>query len=218
MNIHDFEAERIEGDRLVNIFKRQEELYHKYHHIEKGNGFYCPDVIPVNLHSAKDQAVIKDHFWRFLEEIGEAMDALDDGHIDHCHEELADALHFFVEACIVIGLEPLDMVFDSVDGVDMLEQAYAMNPINKPHNPLIINLTLKSLVKSLDMSANCLKNKPWKQSQMMTDEEEFKGRVIKTFHRFISFVKACGIMNPQDLFDLYFRKSQVNIFRQNSKY
>jgi hypothetical protein len=220
MNIYDFEVEIIEGDRLKNIFKRQAELREKYHHIEKKNGFHSPEKIPVNIHDAKDQFAIKDLFWRFTEELGEALDAYNGGHLDHCHEEIADALHFLVEACLLVGITPRDVAGYNFRDIDGLEYLYGANPVRTDliGESMMIAASFAEMMASLGMSANCLKNKPWKNTHMMTDEDVFRSRVIITFNKFITFAKYCGLNNPQELYDLYFRKSQVNKFRQRSNY
>jgi hypothetical protein len=89
-------------DRLHHIFKRQRELMVKYEKIEKRNGLLQTDLIPVDLHCKNGQARLKDFAWRFTEELTEAGDA--EG-ILHRQEELADALHFLIELCILVGID-----------------------------------------------------------------------------------------------------------------
>ena len=76
MNIKDFKAEQIEGDKLVAIFDKQKALMEKYHHIESASGLCQTEDCPVNLHDRKGQARLKDFSWRVTEEIAEAMEAL----------------------------------------------------------------------------------------------------------------------------------------------
>ena len=114
MNTKDVKNIKIEGDKLEAIFKRQTELMKKYHVIENKNGLLQTEDVPVNLDCAKGQARLKDFAWRLTEEIGEAMNCLKnkpwkqtqmETDKEHFYEEIADALHFFVELCILAGFD-----------------------------------------------------------------------------------------------------------------
>ncbi len=114
MNIDDVKESEIKGDKLETIFKRQLELIEKYHVIEKANGLLITEDVPVDLDSAKGQQRLKDFAWRVTEELGEAMNCLKnkpwkqtqmETDKEHFVEEIADAFHFFIELCILIGLD-----------------------------------------------------------------------------------------------------------------
>jgi hypothetical protein len=218
MNINDVRVDLPSGDMLENIFNRQKELMEKYHVIEKSNGLLITEDVPVDIHSRFGQYRIKDFFWRFTEELGEALDCVDLKNQDHFHEELADALHFLVEACILIGITPRDISGDG--SYDKLEYLFSNAPVvnTEDINFYRIAIQFTRVMTKLSMSANCLKNKPWKQTHMLTDEPEFKSMVCRTFHEFIILCKFCGITIPRYLYSLYFKKSEVNKFRQRSVY
>lgn len=72
-------------------------------------------------------------------------------------------------------------------------------------------------VEELGEAANCLKNKPWKQDAQPTDQEHFYEEIADAFHFFVEMCMWAGI-NADTLFNLYFRKSEVNKFRQRSGY
>jgi hypothetical protein len=116
MNIDDVKEDEliIEGDLFEAIFQRQHELMVKYHSIEEKNGLLQTPEVPVNIDSALGQARLKDFAWRVTEELGEAMNCLKNKpwkvtqmETDRKHylEELADAFHFFIELCILSGLD-----------------------------------------------------------------------------------------------------------------
>jgi len=121
MNIHDVdgpENKTIHGDMLKLIFQRQKELMEKYHPIEKSNGLLITEDCPVDLDDKKGQQRIKDFAWRVTEELGEAMNCLKNKpwkqtHMEtdkeHFNEEIADAFHFFIELCILIGWDAEDL-------------------------------------------------------------------------------------------------------------
>lgn len=73
------------------------------------------------------------------------------------------------------------------------------------------------VVEELSEATNCLKNKPWKTSPVLTDEDHFYEEVADAFHFFIRFCIEAGL-NEEGLYKLYFKKSEVNKFRQRSNY
>lgn len=220
MNINDVQIVEVpkEADMLETIFARQRELMEKYHLIEAKNGLLQTSDIPVNLHDAKGQARLKDFAWRITEELAEAMDAITSYKEigDHAKEEIADALHFLVEMAILSGIEPLDLTGCSpmFIGRDKLEVLWAYP---ERHNIQSPGQAILNFIRELGMVCHLLKNKPWKQSQMITDVDEYR---LRFRNAFISFIDICIAMRitPSELFNLYFRKSEVNKFRQRSNY
>lgn len=76
-------------------------------------------------------------------------------------------------------------------------------------------------IEELSEATNCLKNKPWKVTQVPTDQIHFLEEMADATHFFIRmFIYLYG--NPQDaaeaMYKLYFKKSEVNKFRQESQY
>lgn len=106
-------------DKLATIFVGQEILMDKYHDIEQGNSSF-----PVELDDRGDldsrlvQARIHELFGFTVRELGEALQELrskpwkqtwSPTDIDKFKEEMADALHFFVEMCITAGMSANDL-------------------------------------------------------------------------------------------------------------
>lgn len=108
-----------EGDMLKSIFEGQKELIEKYHTIERDRGFIV--VEPNNYGNIDHRMVqfrIKDLNARCIEELMEAMNTLKNKpwkvsevptDKTHFYEEIADALHFFIELCITAGLDAEDL-------------------------------------------------------------------------------------------------------------
>lgn len=69
----------------------------------------------------------------------------------------------------------------------------------------------------LGVARNYLKNKPWKQSGELTDEKPFAREVIYGFIKYMGYLSYMGF-TPQGLYNLFWRKNQVNKFRQKSNY
>jgi dimeric dUTPase (all-alpha-NTP-PPase superfamily) len=96
---------------------------------------------------------------------------------------------------------------------------------SKPRQPLYPDQIQKeaveeyamAFIKRLGLTANCLKNKPWKQSHMLTDVKKFRSCLNNAFLAFIDLCKVAGF-NSTGLYNMYIRKNEVNKFRQGSGY
>lgn len=216
MNITDFLAPEYAGDRLHLIFARQAELMEKYHTIEAKNGLLQTPHVPVFLDDPNGQARLKDFAWRVTEEVAEALDALlKDESIDHVQEELVDALHFLVEMAIISGIGPSELLFrQEIAEGDCLDALWNSTDWEIT-NPLSVSYL--DFIRKLGMTCHTLKNKPWKVTQMLTDRTAYRERFVSSFKAFIGICRSHG-MSSQQVFDLYFRKSEVNKFRQRSNY
>jgi len=64
---------------------------------------------------------------------------------------------------------------------------------------------------------NTLKNKPWKQSQMKTDKNEFYS-LLKTVWLYYIVILDKAKLSEEGIVEIYLKKSQVNKFRQRSGY
>lgn len=215
MNITHAVVEEVHGDKLVAIFERQKELMNKYHDIEKRSGLLQTEDCPVNLNDKRGQARIKDFAWRVMEEVGEALDAIDD--FEHHVEELIDGLHFLTELTILTGYTPEDIVWDNPNGNDLLLTLYNQNAYHHKENcSFEMEMLVTDLVRDLGMMCNCLKNKPWKQTNMLTDVNEFLHKLKCVWADYFSILSLS--LSPQAIVEIYFKKSQVNKFRQRSNY
>jgi len=214
VNVKDYVSRPVQ-DIIGAIFAEQKGLMEKYHEIEKGNGLVVYEP-PLNLQLMTHQLRIKDFAWRITEELGEALEALEDTpDYAHMEEEIADALHFLTELSIMVGHDPgkqvsMEELYDTA-GEAMEPTAFRAN------NLACLTYRVGVVVTRLAVTMNCLKNKPWKQSQMMTDTLYFNINLAKTW---IAFIQLCIVaeISPTDLYDLYSRKRQVNQFRQRSRY
>ena len=110
------ETEKIEGDKLEAIFKRQKELEEKYKDIEANNGALVLPL-PLDLHTFKGQERVRLLIYRIAEELFEAGNTMRNKawksthvpcDIDHFLEEMSDAVHFLVQLYIELGLDAED--------------------------------------------------------------------------------------------------------------
>lgn len=234
VNVLDVSHTMPEGDRLNNIFTHQAALMDKYHGIEEQNGLAHKGLqYPLDLHCRFAQQRIKDFAWRITEELGEMLEAMskpvdDTPHgMDHAREEAIDALHFLVELSIMVGYTPIDLVerlacVSPLNDEDKLQMVWdslglhAHSPGAWGGDPGII-WTVGKFIQNLGVLCNNLKNKPWKQTHMMTDVEKFKKDLDYVWGMFIFILKGVRL-TPQTVFETYIKKNAVNQFRQRSKY
>jgi len=73
------------------------------------------------------------------------------------------------------------------------------------------------ITEELGEAMGCLKNRPWKKTQMHTDVTHYREEIVDAFHFFIELCILSGF-TAQGLTELYLKKSLVNKFRQRSNY
>jgi len=225
-NVLNFTVDKYPNDLLADIFNHQHELAIKYLPIEKSNGLCLYDIIPADIDDPKAQAKIKDMSWRAIEEVAEAIEAFDKGEQIHFLEELADALHFLIEKYLLCDFYPYhanscSRYFPTQNMKptgDLASWFHDIGPVipKETRRPELYMAAAEYMVAS-GLTCNCLKNKPWKQSHVLTDERYFREKLIEEFR---AFIKLCFIAGLDDiaLYAMYLRKYQVNEFRQKSNY
>lgn len=233
MNVEDITVNKNEltvEDKLTAIFEHQHKLAKKYGHIELKSGLVQTTDFPVDINSAKGQARLKDFAWRVTEELTEATECLVSTtmkmisiSVPHFQEELIDALHFLVEMNLLSDNYPIANKFSNDCDLNWL---FEMNPcpnylgsfsLHNEYRQKIIRTQTYRVVESLGKAMNCLKNKPWKQTHIPTDEQKFRGYMREAFHNFIGVLSMSGLTS-QTAFELYIHKKEVNKFRQGSGY
>ena len=73
------------------------------------------------------------------------------------------------------------------------------------------------ITEELYEAGNCLRNKAWKQSQVATDKDHYFEELSDALHFIIQLFIELGF-SAEEVCMLYFRKSEVNKFRQRSNY
>lgn len=225
MNINHATVEEVTGDKLQAIFTRQKSLMGKYHDIELKSGLLQTEDCPVNLDDKRGQARIKDFSWRVTEELGEALDAKSNQ--DHYQEELIDGLHFLTELTILAGKDYHNILPEgtALYHKDRLEDLVenAKEVIERNGGVFLgaqddqLDYFVTKFIENLGMMCNCLKNKPWKQSMMKTDQNAFYGRLAEVWVLYITILVVSG-MDADSIATTYLKKSQVNKFRIRSAY
>lgn len=218
MNVDDISNDTIpiptsEKDRLDLIFERQRTLMVKYEKIEQQNGLLETPHVPVDLHDRFGQARLKNFAWRVVEELTEATAARQDhpGLDQHFFEEISDAYHFLIELNILSGLnsESWSKDFWPSELKDKLERMFNEASDN--------SIDIYPTIERLGRAMNALKNKPWKVTHMLTDIYYYHHWLKEANWSFINFCRSNGF-TADSLFRMYFKKSEVNMFRQRSAY
>lgn len=76
---------------------------------------------------------------------------------------------------------------------------------------------LWSVAYHINVGRNFLKNKPWKQTQELTDVTRYDEQLVLGFIKYLGYLSAVGF-TAESLYVLFFKKHMVNRFRQNSNY
>lgn len=212
-------------DVLGAIFTRQQQLMDKYRDIEG-----MPPSFDVR--TRETQVWVKDFLWRITEEICEALEYFRDGKSKYdplVREELSDALHFFVEMCLILGIDSKQLIQLSSNymsknagrpenfSVKDLDGLYKWILLNlKPRNPAPTTMAFE-VIYDLGLIGNTMKNKPWKQTDVDTDVAKLQGLVGQAFVSLIILFHSFGIPY-EEIYTVYWKKSVINKFRQDSKY
>lgn len=233
VNVVDIKGDEIpvptkEKDMLALMFERQHNLATKYLDIEAQNGLLQTSDFPVNINDRKGQARLKDFAWRTMEELFEATDALavHPDNLEHFLEEMIDSVHFFIELNLLCGISPLTIraYYNIPEEEDALEfllkvmntlETYSKDELKAIPAALLI---YASIGQGIGNAMNKLKNKPWKQSHMITDEEAFYNSIYPVWLGYLRVLNHKYGLSPKDIFTLYFKKSEVNKFRIQSQY
>ena len=227
MNVDDFKESVIptdfsNKDMLDYIFERQHSLFSKYLPIETENGLRYSQDCPVNLHDRFGQAQLKDMFWRITEELTEAIDAVRiHKHVpNHTLEELADALHFLIEAFLLSDISTIDVIrqvvkFENNESIrtDKLVLLYPSfvdydTPLEK---------YVYEVIHIIGCASNFLKQRPWKQTHFKVDIYRYRKTLIPALPVLLKCFRYCSL-EPNQVFSMYWRKSEVNKFRIRSNY
>jgi hypothetical protein len=213
MNIDDVNSQvKIDDSLMGQVIVHRALVRQKYDIIEARNGIMIP-LEPYDLNDYRLQIRVKDLFWRATEELAEAVEAWTEPTRNHFNEELADAFHFFVEACCLT-----ECLWDDTKIAVIQEDCWQGLDRALPRSSFeSFEMYCFSFVTQMGLAANCLKNKPWKQTQMMTDQVKFRIIMDRAWAYFCYMLSASRLKFPE-FCDLVLRKGEVNKFRQRSNY
>ena len=216
VNVTEIDEHQLSIFSFQACLDRQKELLEEYKNFDK-------DVMNINIDSKEGQQKIKSLLWRIVEELGEAMEAFDHKNIEHYHEELIDSLHFTLELLIIFKISEQEIIeIFNESSIYINDYMSALNDslLTKNSSTCVIdnnrNKMLIDLYKYIGITGNCLKNKGWKKTEMETDDKYFilNLKNIAIYHfRYLLYE-----LDIPEIYDLYDRKSLVNLFRIRSNY
>jgi hypothetical protein len=93
--------------------------------------------------------------------------------------------------------------------------------LSNEHAQLLVKDAMERVIEEMMEAANTLKNKPWKNTHVETDELHFFEELADAQHFWLRlWLIVCG--SPKQaaamMYGLYFQKSEVNKFRQDTNY
>jgi hypothetical protein len=194
--------------KLDDIFERQKEymktLVPTYIH----NGFSIHTQWPWDINDRHAQEELRLLGWRYVEEIIEALTIWEMGVLGGAQrkdyeEEVADALHFFVELCLVTGLGPRDITRDgTLDGFFDYVGDTARSHETSGH-PFL------DCIRSMADAVHTLRQRPWRIDNRPTLKETWALRMYGAFRCFTELCYHTKIRSD-DLYNAYFKKSKIN--------
>lgn len=165
--------------------------------------YFKERIANFDINTLEDQELFKKLCWQIVEELTEAMEAKDKNEKDHVLEELIDAFNFMLELYQLYGMTPpLDWTLPKWAQIMKVE---------------FWSADMLALIGTIGMTANCLKNREWRQSQYLVDLVVFENRLKSIWTAFIVVLYHAGLSETQ-VKELWSLKYQVNLFRIKSKY
>ncbi len=158
-----------------------------------------------------NQTNAKSFIFRVIEELAEAYESFELQDETNFWTELADATHFLLELGIVTGHE-MNQEDWWLIWHDAPEEA---GPIVIP--PLVVENWFWDVTYRLGLVSNAMRNKSWKQTEVLPDMVKFNGLMDDAYTSFFKGFKRIGA-SENGVHAWYWRKNQVNQFRIKSKY
>ena len=165
--------------------------------------YFKERIANFDINTLEDQELFKKLCWQIVEELTEAMEAKDKNEEDHVKEELIDAFNFMLELYQLYGMTPS---FD-----------WTLPKWAQVREDGDFAGDLLTLIGNIGMTANCLKNREWRQSQYMVDLVVFEDRLKWIWTYFVIMFEHLGLSETR-VKELWSLKYQVNLFRIKSKY
>jgi len=194
-------------DELFKCAKEQFIMYEKLEGIEDW------DAYNFSIDCSADQMMFKDMLQiRFIEELTEASIAMNEND-EHFWEEIGDALNFFLSAYCM-----LDIDLSKLPNPDKI-----LNRYYHAHSKIKIctlneySIRVYPIIEKVGYLCNLLKNRPWAQSNFLVSMIDFNERLEDlwvTFWEFLNYMRV----SPTEVFEMFWKKYQVNLHRIRTGY
>ncbi len=204
-------------DRLHHIISHQRELSERFITIEKENGHHKDvwNYFPVkDLNDRHAQSFVKDHAFRVVEELCEAVQQLEQepANRNAILEEMADVYHFLIELCLTVGMNDLTIAYHG-------DQSVPVDSTGCKLKDLMDSMLWSTnddyrqagweVIKEIGLATNPLKNRPWKQSTRETNIDDVHFHLSCAHNNFLRLCVHLGI-NHVMLYSAYMGKNAAN--------
>ena len=160
-----------------------------------------------------DQMKFKDMLQiRFIEELTEASIAMLEPS-EHFWEEIGDALNFFLSSYVMLGIDFNSLTSPEEILVDYTKAYQKTKTIYKEE----YSTHVYPVIEKVGYLCNLLKNRPWTQSNFLVSITDFNERLNELWVEFWSFLNYMKV-SPTDVFEMFWKKYQVNIHRIETGY
>lgn len=162
-----------------------------------------------SIDCAEDQMLFKDMLQiRCIEELTEATQAFEMGEEEHFMEEVTDAMNFFLSSYCMLGVN-----FNEFTDLEELLKDNVKQFITYDECAYFFYL----IIQDIGNLCNLLKNRPWAQSNYLVSMVDFNERLHKLWGTFWNVMWWLGL-TPQEVFELFERKYEVNKWRIKTGY
>lgn len=205
---------------------------------ELGEGFESYLIMMDMFHRGIPEEEMTPHLQNFNEEISDAIHFWLELMVysDFGMGKILEWANVYVESTLIKGHDPLD-VWLRIGGAfveqevanqkipcrwvikdHMLEDEFLRGGRQLGKNRMdIMKQYLWDVTYHLQIARNTLKNKPWKQTEMMTDTTQYEESMRETMLALFKFLFFAGF-TKESLYVIYYKKNKVNQFRIKSKY
>lgn len=192
------------------LFKAAKDQFLLY---EKLEGIDNWEEYNFSIDCSADQMMFKDMLQiRFIEELTEASIAMDEPE-EHFWEEIGDALNFFLSSYVMLGVD-----FNSLPNPETILVDYVRAPGKiKTIYKREYSIHVYPIIEKVGYLCNLLKNRPWAQSNFLVSMIDFNERLTSLWVEFWSFLNYMKV-SPTEVFEMFWKKYQVNIYRINTGY
>jgi len=207
VNVTNFQAEETPVDILEKIFEKQQELM----------DLYGTKPVWEDIDTLKGAQEIRKYSKYATEELAEAYDSYCEHWYIleiHTHEELIDALHFYIEKLMISNLTYQKILYYNwfTDSESLWKYIDSIE-----HTTLSVESSLWFATHWINIPDNRLRNKERKKEQIPTNRNLFYKENSLWFIQFLVSMKELGL-TKELLWEYYSKKNQVNHFRINSNY
>lgn len=192
MNIKDFEKGKLY--EWSEIFELQKQTNCDFNTVTK------EAIEDFDISYYEDQELFKRYCWFITEELTEAVEAERLKEPTHLKEELIDALNFTIGLYSLYGWN-----YEDIKTSHIKKQTYKLDS------------AIFETIVAIGLTANCLKNREWRESQYLVDLVVFEERLHYIWGCFMEAFAQLH-MYDKDIRELWGLKYQVNRFRIESKY